>query len=356
MIDYFGELLPAAEQACSDAESLSDTLDLMALHQSLTPDNLLLLKMQMPNATALGGFKAWETGYHRSVKKDVVPIVLLKPQVGSVKDHGFEEDADGEVVVPESGKVTGTEYLANGISYTPVHLYDISQTTPSDETPNLEQPYLLTAEDINNGFRAITSCAVMVGEDKSGKLAIYNKEENSLTISTDDKPVIAKECIRALCMIDTSSKYSNGLYAKLVSECATEVVCRVNHVGTKDSIILLQLWKGEGKNPEEYLELLNQISRVSRNVLSQLRQATNHAVLFDFLEVCLLNQVMNSQDPDKAMQVLTELMQHTDVPVLYDAAKSLKVKIMLFASTGKIPKIYEDRMNHNVMTQPIYRI
>mgnify|MGYP000476614460 FL=1 len=102
--------------------------------------------------------------------------------------------------------------------------------------------------------------------------------------------------------------------------------------------------------------MLNQVSLASRNVLSQLRQATNHPVLLDFDETCLLNQVLDQPNATIVRHRLSRLAKHTSVPILVEAIRSLQSKLMYFEASSQVSKVYKDRLDHKIMTQPVYRI
>lgn len=358
MVDYNALILPAAKECCENTQSLTSMLRLMAMHPSLAPDNILLLEQQMPEATAVGGYNAWQQGYDRKVKPDAKPILLLRPTICKVTDNRVREDNNG-VVPKENGSVESEEYAVDGIEYLPVHLYDVSQTIPSDKTPDMEQPYLLTPADIISGFRSITKCAVKHTDDVTGKLARYDALDNTLITATDDKTIVAQECLITLCKKAAGNRIpcDDKVYLNLVAECAAQVVCGINHIKTDDNIKLLAIWNRNGcKNEEQCLELLNQISLTSKTVLSQLRQATEHPVLLDFAETCLLNQVLDKPNTIAARLRLSKLAKHTSNPVIAESINSLQLKMMYFESSKLVDKIYSDRLGHRIMTQPVYKI
>lgn len=228
-----------------------------------------------------------------------------------------------------------------------IHLDEIGVNTP----------YLLTPVDIIAGCRDALKCDVEYTEDKTSRLVQYDVVAKKLIIATKEESVIAKECVNLLCLkaAEARTGRNDKLYLRLVAECAAEVVCRVNQIKTGDEIKCLELWNKD-KNPEQCLEMLNQVSLASRNVLSQLRQATNHPVLLDFDETCLLNQVLDQPNATIVRHRLSRLAKHTSVPILVEAIRSLQSKLMYFEASSQVSKVYKDRLDHKIMTQPVYRI
>ena len=352
MADWKETLLTEAAAGCKDTAALKEILKAMAAHPSLSPDNVLLLRMQMPNATAVGGYKAWTEWYRRTLPRDVKPVVLLKPTVGLGKDAYVTEDAEQNVVSDKS-----VEFATTCIGYAPVHLYDISQTIPDDGSEDVKDQYPLTLDDIVTGFRSLMDCDIATVSE-TGKLAYYNAEKNTLELATESKNLIAEAAICGLARFEAERRLpdTNKLYVGLVAECAANVLLRINAIEPSNDIFFFAAWNGaEGKNPEQYLELLNQIYWTSRRAMTRLRYAANQPVSFDFDEVCLLNQLMTSNNKERLMEQLRELVKHTEVPVLIEAANNLCEKLDMF-DDAKVRQIYEDRCNRKILTQPIYII
>lgn len=352
MVDWKETLLTEAAAGCRDTSALKETLKAMAAHPSLSPDNVLLLRMQMPNATAVGGYKAWTEWYRRTLPRDVKPVVLLKPTVGVGKDAYITEDAEQNAV---SGK--SVEFATTCIGYEPVHLYDISQTVPDDNSEDVKDQYPLTPDDIVTGFRSLMDCDIATVSE-TGKLAYYNAEKNTLELATENKSLIAEAAICGLTRFEAERRLPDAdkLYVGLVAECAASVLLRINAIEPSSDILFFAAWNGaDGKNPEQYLELLNQIYWTSRRAMARLRYAANQPVSFDFDEVCLLNQLMTSNNKERLTEQIRELVKHTEVPVLIEAANNLCEKLDMFDDT-KVKQIYEDRCNRKILTQPIYII
>lgn len=353
MVDWKTPLLTEAKEACKDTAALKETLRTMAVHPSLSPDNVLLLRMQMPNATAVGGYKAWTEWYHRTLPLDAKPLVLLKPTVGVGKDAYIKVDAEQNAVSEKS-----VEYATNRIDYAPVHLYDVSQSEPVDDaSEDVEDKYPLSPDDIVTGFRTLMDCDI-VTVSEAGKLARYDAEKNVLELATENKNLIAEAAICGLTQFEAERRLSDAdkLYVGLVAECAANVLLHINSIEPSNDILLFAAWNGaEGKNPEQYLELLNQIYWTSRRAMARLRNAVSQPVSFDFHEVCMLNQLMTNSNKDRLIEQIRELVKHTEVPVLIEAANNLCDKFDLL-NDAKVRQIYEDRNNQKILTQPVYKI
>ena len=345
-------VMEAAESACRDADSLAEFLQVMASHHTLTPDNVLLLHMQMPEATEVGGYRAWTEHYHRELSTNAKPLLILRPAVVKGTDVKLETGAEGDVISDKP-----VEYEVEQIVYRPVHLYDISQTVPDDDSTDVIAEYPLSEDEIISAFRALTDCEVLPGETGS-KLVRYDAENNCLELLTDSKQLIAAGLVSALTEMEAKRVLpdTDKMYLGLVCECASEVVLTINHIEHKKNILLYDAWNSDdGKAPEQYLELHNQVYWTARRVQARLRTAVNKPMSLDFGETCLVNQLMTDTDWDAQVARLESIKNHTRIPVLVEEARSLAEKLETM-DEDKLKKLYEDRCQHRVLTQPIYRI
>lgn len=361
MINYAERVLPLAVNACATADALMTTICIMAKHEMLTPDNVLLLQHQMPNATALGGYNAWQQHYHRTVKPDAQPILLLRPYVYVDMDNIYQTDENGDPIADDKGQTHTVTTPVERAGYVPVRIYDISQTETNDDSLEVDEAYRLTAADVINGFRKVTDCEVQSNGNSQSASVLYNKEENCLYVLTEDKNVVAKECIKILAKRESERTVdpANKSYAALISECAAAAVarsCNLPETVLSNKIISYAAWRGDKRNSEECLELLNQIYRAARRVMTSLRDATNHPMIFDFDETGLVNEALTDRQAEKAIARITIMMSHTNIPILVDSGVSLAHKLELVSQRQMMEQLYDDRCNKRILSQPPYQL
>ena len=356
MDDYFDLLAQAAADVCLNPKTLSEFLSLMARLPALTPDNVLLVQQQYPDATILGGIFAWKQNYRRKLADDAKGIVILKPQVAGLEDYAFASEDEEGITGNDDNKVSDVAYNTTGVVYRPVNVYDMSQTVESENSVPVGQEESITAEQIISGFRMISDCDVETVQDKSEEG--FDDEDGVLKVATTNKGIIAQACILNLC-----SQFAHGLQltddvsVQLISECAAEVICRRNFIGVPSEPMSLEQWVGDaGKNRNQYMELLNQIWLVVSRVNNEIRHANYLPVLFSFHEISLLNQLLSQPNGPAVNHRLEELKQHTEIPSLIDACESLRSKLLMLDSEGKIPKMYRDRCNKKIVTLPRYSV
>lgn len=352
MNDWFDAVKNAAENVCKDTDTLVMCLHAMAAHPNLTPENTILLQMQNPDATEVGGYRAWTEQYNRKINPDAKPLVLLRPTIIQKTDIRFPTDEDGGEVIDKA-----QEFACEGIGFTAVNLYDISQTKAEDDSKDVIKDYPLTADEIIAAFRALTDCEVLPAE-VGDKPVCYDYEENSLKVGTDNKPLIAAVLVKALAKSEAEKVLPDidKLYIGLVSEAAAEVVLTINELQHTTDILLFNAWRGDdGKSAEMYLEMLGQIYWTARRVMFRLRTAVGKPISLDFGETCLVNELLVDTDYAGCIKRIETLMQHTGIPVLIEQARSLKEKLKLM-NREKLDILYADRCNHRVWTQPVYRI
>ena len=335
MPEFYSFLYELANERCSTAKGLTETLDLMAKHPQLTPENILLLGKQMPNATAVGGYYAWAAHYHRPVKAGEEPIILARPALK--KDE----------------KVPG-----QGLDYEFAPVYDISQTENNPDAVGLEEFPRLSAQDVVAAFRELTSCLVEE-VPSTGSLVSYDAGRNVLQVATDDKKLMAQEMLRAYSEYATRARglYEDKLFSGLIGECAAYLAMRYHGIGNPKTPVLYATWnEGGSREGNEFLHLLNQIYWTSQTVNREFCKALHKPLMFNFHEVGIINQVFTCGDKLALIERLGEIRELTPHPSLIEATVCLKDSLERILTDNDVRQIYRDRAEKRVLTQPIYRI
>lgn len=115
-------------------------LDVAARFTSYSFRNSVLIMMQRPDATAVAGYRAWQTSFGRQVNRGEVGIKILAPVTRRADKIG----ADGRLVVDQSGQpVKEAQMVGVGLAT----VFDVSQTTgrdlpvqPAPELPTGQAP------------------------------------------------------------------------------------------------------------------------------------------------------------------------------------------------------------------------
>src|SRR6056297_1998303 len=85
--------------------------------------NILLIKMQKPDASLVAGYRQWQKKFNRYVKKGEKGIMILAPYKYKKKVTELKKEmVDGNVIEKE------VENEKQFVSFRPVYVFDVSQT------------------------------------------------------------------------------------------------------------------------------------------------------------------------------------------------------------------------------------
>ena len=136
--------LEAGVAAIQTSDDFTRYLRTAATFHQYSPNNVLLILSQRPDATRVAGYKTWQS-LGRQVKKGEKAIYIFAPRPYRVTT----EDEQGE------------EQTREGLTFRSVPVFDITQTE-GDPIPTLEAP-LLTGDDSAQTYVALATFATRHG-------------------------------------------------------------------------------------------------------------------------------------------------------------------------------------------------
>lgn len=124
-IDEITKELEQGVHEVFEDENYIKYLDVMSRFYSYSAYNCILILMQKPEATLVAGYKAWQTKFHRQVRKGENAIRILAPM-----PHKMTKQVKHEDGTTEDREVQWTTFRA-------VPVFDVSQTE-GEELPTYE--------------------------------------------------------------------------------------------------------------------------------------------------------------------------------------------------------------------------
>src|ERR687886_121235 len=146
--------LEAGVEAIQTSEDFKRYLRTAATFHQYSPNNVLLILAQKPEATRVAGYKTWQA-LGRQVKKGERAISIFAPRPYRVTT----EDEAGE------------EQTREGLTFRSVPVFDISQTE-GDPLPTMEAP-VLTGDDGHQTYAALVAFATQQ------RLTVTNHDPNT---------------------------------------------------------------------------------------------------------------------------------------------------------------------------------
>lgn len=171
-INEITEKLETGVKEVYTSEKYKAYLDFMSKFYDYSVNNTILIFMQMPEASLVAGYKAWQTKFKRQVRKGEKGLTILAPCPHKMKKE--VEDENGKKVEKE---VTWTTYRA-------VSVFDISQTD-GEEIPTIAKELTDSVENYEELFKKLTEISpVPVGfeEIKTGAKGYFSHVDKRIAL------------------------------------------------------------------------------------------------------------------------------------------------------------------------------
>ena len=211
-------------QALFESDRYANYLKTMSKFHNYSTNNTLLIHMQRPGATAVAGFRAWQTKFERNVKKGEKAIKIFAPTPFVIREEKEKLDPDTrQPVLDENGAPIIEVNEKRLARFKVASVFDVSQTDgkplptlAQDLSGNVEQyeafmdalravsPLPIVAEAlpddtdgrcifgdriaIREGMSQIQTVSAAIHEMTHAKL-----HDRSLIVGDDDEPVARKD-------------------------------------------------------------------------------------------------------------------------------------------------------------------
>lgn len=172
-----------------DSEQYKTYLSTMSKFHNYSVNNTLLITMQMPDASLVAGYKAWQKNFGRHVNKGEKAIRILAPAPYKIKEERDKLDpVTGEPMIDESGMPQKEEVEVTIPAFQVVSVFDVSQTD-GKPLPDLGAEELIsTVEGYEDFKQAVMNVSpVPVGfEDIPGEAkGYYSVAEKRIAVQED---------------------------------------------------------------------------------------------------------------------------------------------------------------------------
>ena len=137
-VDEMLDKLENGVKSLLSSEEYKKYLDTMGKFHKYSYNNCMLIHLQMPGASMIAGYRAWQDKFHRQVRKGERGITIFAPNPYKVKVKRVKCNERGIPIVGPDGKPVEEEVEVKKQSYRAVTVFDISQTD-GDELPSVLQ-------------------------------------------------------------------------------------------------------------------------------------------------------------------------------------------------------------------------
>lgn len=170
-------------------EQFKKVLDTMAKFHHYSANNVLLIAMQMPTATHVASYTAWQKKFKRQVMKGQHGLSIIMPAP-------YKKKMEQEVLDPQTGKAVlhkdGTpvmkEVEVTIPRYKVAKVFDLSQTQ-GEPLPELDVPELTgTVENYGifmDAMRAVSPVPIRFADIEGGAKGYYDNVNKEIVIKND---------------------------------------------------------------------------------------------------------------------------------------------------------------------------
>ena len=269
-IEEITEQLEQGVKEVFDSEKYKAYLDFVSRFYDYSVNNTILIWMQMPTASLVAGYKAWQTKFKRQVKKGEKGIKILAPCL-----HKFtkvEKDENGKEVEKE---IQYTTFRA-------ISVFDISQTE-GEEIPHFVSDLQGAVEnfvEIVEKLKALSPVPVIFEKFDSEAKGYYDHEEKKIVVQPDmseqqSLKTLIHEIAHAILhnREDGEQKDADRHTKEVQAESVAYTVCAAMGIDTSDySFGYVASWS-EGREVKELTASMDVIRRTAKEIIESLKAA-----------------------------------------------------------------------------------
>ena len=268
-IDEITEQLEQGVKAVFSCEQYKAYLDFASKFYDYSVNNTILIYMQMPSASYVAGYRAWQDKFKRQVRKGETGIRILAP----VPHKHIEK------VIDANGKEAEREIRYN--TYRAVSVFDISQTE-GEEVPN---PVKALSGTVNNytelfeRLKAVSPVPVGFEDITTGAYGYYNRVENRIALRSgmpeqQTVKTLIHEISHSMLHSEDGEEKEAGRGAKEVqAESVAYIVCNTLGLDTSDySFGYIAGWSSD-KEVKELVESMEVIKRTAAAIIAAVKEA-----------------------------------------------------------------------------------
>lgn len=249
------------------SDKYKEYLDVMGRFHEYSVNNSILIFLQMPQATMVAGYQAWQNKFKRQVRKGEKGIRILAPCPHKYTKQIEDENGNKE------------EHEFNWTSFRPVSVFDISQTEGdeipeicNDLTGNVEGykelvDKLIAVSPVRVSFEPINSAAKGYFNDAENKIVVKAEMSEEQTVKT-----LVHEIAHSLLHGKEGEETEADRNTKEVqAESVAYTVCRMLGLNTEEySFGYIAGWSA-GKELKELNQSMETIRKTANKIMEGIK-------------------------------------------------------------------------------------
>lgn len=252
-----------------ESDRYAEYLEFVAKFYHYSVNNTILIWLQMPSASLVAGFKAWQEKFKRNVKKGEKGIRILAPCPKKFMKKVKDEDGNE------------TEKEIQYTTFRATYVFDISQTEGEDVpsfVTDLEGNVEHFAELVKK-LKALAPCPVVFESFEGSAKGYYSHTENKIVVQTGLsetqtlKTLIHEISHAILHSEDGEQKDVDRNTKEVQAESVAYTVCAAMGIDTSEySFGYVASWS-EGREVKELTASMDVIRQTAKEMIEQLKAA-----------------------------------------------------------------------------------
>lgn len=269
-IEAITKELEQGVKALFTSENYKAYLDCMGKFYDYSFNNTVLIWSQMPEATLVAGYNAWQTKFKRQVRKGAKAIKILAPC-----PHKKIQQIEREDGSREEKEIKWTSFRA-------VNVFDISQTD-GEKLPSICSKLsgrVETYPELIDRLKSVSPCPVTIEDFNREANGYYNTAENRIVVKAgmseaQTVKTLVHEITHSILHSDDGEEKEAGRRKREVqAESVAYVVCSALGLDTAEySFGYVAGWSA-GQELEELTESMEVIRKTAKTILNGLEAAT----------------------------------------------------------------------------------
>lgn len=244
---------------------------------SYSLNNVMLINMQMPGASIVNGYNQWQD-YGRYVREGENGITILAPKLykacpscRNTKKYHEKKDCDDPTPYDDWGKKC--------FGFTPVNVFDISQTEPMGGEESFELPEIGASGNGEEVFEALYNFACnhvddvqIVEELPSGKNGLFKSKDLEIVVLGRDRAAMSGTLAHELAhyFVYDSNRDFTEAREEMIVEAVSYVVCEELGLDSSDSAKYIKSWENDSVQVDVLRKDIELIVEISNRILSEM--------------------------------------------------------------------------------------
>lgn len=274
------EITDKLEQGIQDlftSEKYKKYLSAMSKFHNYSPNNIILIAMQKPDASHIAGFQSWQKNFERHVKKGEKGIKILAPAPYQITVNKEVKDANGFAVIGQDGRPEMQEVKMTVPAFKLATVFDISQTE-GKELPTIVQELTGNVKNFDlfiNAVKGISPVPIRYENISSGAKGYFSSGNQEIVINAGmPKMQTVKTLVHELAHSKLHDAKSNPDFIKkdqrtreVEAESVAYTVCKYYGLKTDEySFGYIGAWSS-GKELPELKKSLDTIRTVAADII-----------------------------------------------------------------------------------------